>query len=288
MALLLLLTSCTGRPRGCLRAGMQIGVSVAQMFSLLGGIFMSFGPMYNFRTWPIALVAMGSVPLVAISGALQMKVMMGGQEESKSGQEAGQLVTDAVSSIRTVRACGAETVALRKYRVKQFEPLAAALKQSVISGIVFGFTNLCMYSSFSIIFFYGIYVQGNPCKVYSQKPTDNPPCEPRDPASVLGSEEIMTSVMCIMMGAMGAGQATLTLGDIGKAKLAAYRLFKVIDRKSLIDPEQSGAIVSAVKEIAFESVSFAYPARVDAKVTKELSFVARQGMPLLGWGDGGV
>ena len=90
----------------------------------------------------------------------------------------------------------------------------------------------------------------------------------------------MTSVMCIMMGAMGAGQATLTLGDIGKAKLAAYRLFKVIDRKSLIDPEQPGAVALNVKEISFERVSFAYPARPDAQVTKELSFVARQGIPV--------
>eukprot|EP00971_Amphidinium_carterae_P017257 340693-Amphidinium_carterae.1 len=82
---------------------------------------------------------------------------------------------------------------------------------------------------------------------------------------------------------MGAGQATMTIGDAKKATVAAHDMFLLLDRQSKIDcwePTGSTPSFSDVKsagQIEFKDVRFRYPFRPDVEVLKGLSFEVAQG-----------
>jgi len=87
--------------------------------------------------------------------------------------------------------------------------------------------------------------------------------------------------MGILYGAMGVGMASALTGDLAKAKVAAHEIFKLVDKKSLInglEPVGSNLDVgSTVGRIEFKDVKFAYPFRQDVQVLKGVSFVLEAG-----------
>lgn len=80
---------------------------------------------------------------------------------------------------------------------------------------------------------------------------------------------------------MGVGMASALTGYIAKAKVAAYEIFKLIDKQSLINGlEPVGAKLDAgavVGRIEFKDVRFAYPFRPDVQVLKGVSFTLEAG-----------
>lgn len=79
--------------------------------------------------------------------------------------------------------------------------------------------------------------------------------------------------MSIIIAASSLTATTPYLIDFTRAATAASEMFKLIDRKSLIDPlDQSGEIPAAVTgEIEFENVSFCYPMRPKTMVLDDYS-----------------
>lgn len=75
--------------------------------------------------------------------------------------------------------------------------------------------------------------------------------------------------------------ASALTGYIAKAKVAAYEIFKLIDKQSLINGlEPVGAKLDAgavVGRIEFKDVRFAYPFRPDVQVLKGVSFTLEAG-----------
>ena len=55
----------------------------------------------------------------------------------------------------------------------------------------------------------------------------------------LNMEDVMSSLMAIMFAALQAGNATAFGPDMGKAKAAAERVFKIIDYPTNIDARES-------------------------------------------------
>jgi len=82
--------------------------------------------------------------------------------------------------------------------------------------------------------------------------------------------EAMSAFMGLMFAAMGAGMASSMMSDMSKAKVAAHDMFKILDRKPLINGlEPMGMTPEAgqqVGRIQFQKVKLLYPFRPDIQV----------------------
>lgn len=88
---------------------------------------------------------------------------------------------------------------------------------------------------------------------------------------------------------MGAGMAFGFAPDAAKGKLAAYDIFRLIDRESRVDamnPHGTHRSLGAAT-IEFENVVFTYPHRLDLPVLKGLSWKAFQGQSVAFVGPSG-
>ena len=70
-------------------------------------------------------------------------------------EEASQVATDAVGSIRTVASFCAEGKAMRLYHEKCKLPLQKGMRQGFFSGLIFGISNLVMFAAYALCFWFG-------------------------------------------------------------------------------------------------------------------------------------
>lgn len=83
---------------------------------------------------------------------------------------------------------------------------------------------------------------------------------------------IMTAFFSLIMGAFAMGQLTPALTNIAKARIAAYKLYQVIDRVPKVDLDKSGLTPEGgVRgEIEFKNVSFSYRDPESGQVTRHV------------------
>jgi ABC-type bacteriocin/lantibiotic exporter with double-glycine peptidase domain len=78
------------------------------------GIILAF--IFEWRT---ALVALGMVPLICISGGVQAAFIAGfSANKDQMYKDAGQIVVEALMNIRTVVSLGSEEEIVARYRAK--------------------------------------------------------------------------------------------------------------------------------------------------------------------------
>ena len=77
------------------------------------------------------------------------------QIPQKLYEEASQIASDAVGSIRTVASFCAEEKVMKLYQMKCEGPIKAGIKQGLISGMAFGLTLLFLYLVYATSFYAG-------------------------------------------------------------------------------------------------------------------------------------
>ena len=70
-------------------------------------------------------------------------------------EDASSVANDAVSSIRTVAAFGAEEKVVQLYDDKCRMPIAAGMRKGHVSGVGLGFSQFVMFCSYAMAFWYG-------------------------------------------------------------------------------------------------------------------------------------
>ena len=95
-------------------------------------------------------------------------------------------------------------------------------------------------------------------------------------------EEMMTSILSLMLGALGLGQAMADLGDQKSGLRAARRIFKSIadGKSSPIDGlSTTGAKPPARSQgkIEFKGLNFRYPTRMDVEVCRDYNLTVEAG-----------
>lgn len=87
------------------------------------------------------------------------------------------------------------------------------------------------------------------------------------------SEDTYVAVYVIFLSAMGTGLSIANAPSIVKAKMAARKIFEIIDEPSIIDTRQKGGLKTIEEgRIEFSKVDFLYPSRKE-KVLKSLDMV---------------
>lgn len=79
-----------------------IGVIILNISTMGTGLFIAF-----FHHWMLTLIVLGLSPLIALSGALNMKKLKDlATQSNEAYKEAGNQISDTVTNIRTVKSFG--------------------------------------------------------------------------------------------------------------------------------------------------------------------------------------
>ncbi len=88
-----------------------IPITFQSLTTLIAGVVIAF--IFEWRT---ALVSLGLLPLLIVSGAIQMTITEGFSDKTdKVYKSSSELITESMNYIRTVTSLGSEEILKRKY-----------------------------------------------------------------------------------------------------------------------------------------------------------------------------
>ncbi|KAK3445783.1 hypothetical protein EUGRSUZ_A01009, partial [Eucalyptus grandis] len=204
---------------------------VQSIVSAVAGLVIAFA-----ASWQLALIILALIPLIGVNGYVQVKFMKGFSADAKMMyEEASQVATDAVGSIRTVASFCAEKKMMRLYKKKCEGPMRTGIRQGLISGIEFGMSFFLLFCVYATSFYAGARLVQDGKTTFS---------------------DVFRVFFALTMAAIGISQSSSITPDSTKAKAAAASIFAIIDRKSKIDPsDESGTKLDNTVALVGESGS---------------------------------
>lgn len=237
--------------------GARIGLLVQVTVSILFALTLSL--VYN---WKLALVSGVFVPVVLLSGVLEVKMNMGQiAAKAKALEQSTRLATEAISNIRTVASLGLEEKFNANYMASLREPYKVAKKLTPVRAVIFGLT--CNMSGFAsvVCMSYGSYLIQNEDLPY---------------------KEVFKICEALVFGMEMVGQTLAFTPNYGRAKTAAKRIFQLIecnspDEKTANNTSPESNHLEGESKVEFKDVHFRYPTRPDVAVLRGLSTVIQPG-----------
>ncbi|GKD14681.1 ABC transporter B family member 21-like protein, partial [Tanacetum coccineum] len=245
-----------------------VGDALAQLVQDLSSVVV--GVTIALSTcWQLALVILALAPLVGVNGYVQVKFIKGFSNDAKAMyEEASQVASDAVRSIRTVASFCAEEKLVKEYRNKCDTPKKKGIQQGLISGVGFGVSNSLLFIMYAASFYAGArFVE----------------------AGITTYSDIFRVFFALTMTAYAVSQSSSFAPDTGKAMSSAVSVFNILDRKSEIDPsDESGMTLDTVKgEIELHHINFRYPTRPDIEIFCDLCLTINSGKTVALVGESG-
>uniref|UniRef100_A0A669Q5T1 Bile salt export pump n=1 Tax=Phasianus colchicus TaxID=9054 RepID=A0A669Q5T1_PHACC len=240
--------------------GSQIGMIVNSFTNIGVAIIIAF-----YFSWKLSLVIMCFLPFLALSGAVQAKMLTGFAAQDKKALEAtGQISSEALSNIRTVAGIGKEKKFIDAFEKNLDMPYRAAIKKANVYGICFGFAQSIVFIANSVSYRYGGFLVQTEGLHYS-----------------------FVVISAIVTSGTALGRASSYTPNYAKAKTSAARLFQLIDRLPKISVYSKKGEKWVSGSIEFLNCKFTYPSRPDIQVLKGLSVAVKPGQTLAFVGSSG-
>ncbi|XP_040601442.1 bile salt export pump isoform X2 [Mesocricetus auratus] len=245
-------------------AGSQIGMMVNSFTNIAMAIFIAF-----LFTWKLSLLILCFFPFLALSGALQTKMLTGFASQDKQALEkAGQITSEALGNIRTVAGMGVERRFTNAFEVELESSYHTAVRKANVYGLCFAFSQAISFFASSSGYRYGGYLIVQEGLHFSY---------------------VFRSISSVMLSATAVGRTFSYTPSFAKAKISAARFFQLLDRKPPIN------VYSAAGEkwdnfqgkIDFVDCKFTYPSRPDIQVLNGLSVSVDPGQTLAFVGSSG-
>jgi ABC-type multidrug transport system fused ATPase/permease subunit len=238
------------------------------------------------KGWQIALVVLGTIPVIVLSRLVMSKSMANAATASQRlYAKAGAVAEEVLSSIRTVVAFGQEAKESKRYDALLDEGRKQGLKVSIQVGLGISLVLASMFLCYSL----AIYIGGILIRDQVWNSSTN---------AVYTGADIYVILTSVIMGAFALGNIGPSLQSFTEGTAALEGLLETIREKSLIekslieaqfreDSSDSGNLNSPPEEfehLAFTQVSFRYPTRPDfvAITNLSLSIFAGQKIALVG------
>ncbi|XP_028835614.1 multidrug resistance protein 1 [Denticeps clupeoides] len=205
--------------------------------------------------WKLTLVIMAVSPLLAGTAAVWSKVLASfTSKELSAYAKAGAIAEEILVAIRTVVAFNGQQKAVDKYTVNLEEAKNFGVKKAITSNISMGFTQLMIFATYALAFWYGTKLSVDEPENYT-----------------IG--RVLIVFFTVMIGAFSLGQGAPSLESIAKARGAAYEVYNTIDMPRPIDSSsRQGHKPDAIRgDIEFKDIHFSYPSRRDIKILNGMS-----------------
>ncbi|GMF12367.1 unnamed protein product [Phytophthora lilii] len=212
------------------------------------------------KGWELALILMAVVPFVAISGMMAKKVIVAATHSGmKAYAEAGAVAQESLSNVRTVHMFNAAQHFIEKYRLALDGATSAGIQKALTVGWGSGLMYMTVFLMYSLGFFLGaVFV--------ARDQLNGKDCIG---SGCYDGGRVFTVFIAVMQGSMAMGQAGPNFQAVFSACAAAFDVFELIKRPSLIDPtdEEQGKKLDAISgRIEIDNVRFAYPSRPEVDV----------------------
>ncbi|WVZ69166.1 hypothetical protein U9M48_017999 [Paspalum notatum var. saurae] len=244
--------------------GDNLALAVQVTATLLAGFVIAF-----VADWKLTLIILCAMPLSGAQGYAQVKFLKGFSQDAKLlYEDASQVATDAVSSIRTVASFCAEKRVMTIYNHKCEASKNQGVRTGMVGGLGFGFSFMMMYLTYALCFYVGgQFVRHN--------------------KATFG--DVFKVFFALMMATIGVSQTSALASDSTKAKDSAVSIFALLDRKSEIDSgSDEGLTLDEVKgNIDFRHVSFKYPSRPDVQIFSDFTLHIPSGKTVALVGESG-
>ncbi|KAG9292637.1 hypothetical protein G9A89_007009 [Geosiphon pyriformis] len=213
------------------------------------------------KGWKLALVLCAIFPLLAGAGIFMAKSLSSYATKGQDAYaEAGTVVEQVFSSIKTIAAFGGQQREADRYLKKLDESYSIGKKQGLITGAGVGSIMFIIFATYALAFFYGakLVVNGD-----------------------LTGGQVVNVFFAILLGAFALGNASPNFAAVGSALGAAAKLYAVIDRVPQIDVQsEQGTKIdkSSVRgRIEFKDINFYYPSRPNVQVLKNFNLTIEAG-----------
>lgn len=270
--------------------GRKMGEGIQMTMAFFASMVYAF-----YSSWKASFVILGVTPVIIVSCVLLVKLT---QAQVKVAQEtykeAGSIVYQTVSSIRTVLSLNAASKMISRFQVATKKGYESAQSQCYLLGLVNGSMMGSFLLSYIAVTLYGSYL------LYSQVRSEG--CDPSN--TVPGNTTCDTTGMGVLgalfgitFGASVLPQISVGIESFNGARAACYPALKVMNRKAGENPidyvidssSKEGKTEVEQGEIVFDNVTFSYPTRTEAKVFDGLSLKIPAGktVALVGPSGGG-
>ncbi|NP_001288986.1 ABC transporter B family member 1 [Brassica rapa] len=214
----------------------------------------------------MALVTIAVVPLIAVIGGIHTTTLSKLSNKSQESlSQAGNIVEQTVVQIRVVMAFVGESRASQAYSSALKTAQKLGYKTGFAKGMGLGATYFVVFCCYALLLWYGGYLVRH---------------------HLTNGGLAIATMFAVMIGGLGLGQSVPSMAAFAKAKVAAAKIFRIIDHKPTIERNsESGVELESVTGLVeLKNVDFSYPSRPDVKILNDftLSVPAGKTIALVG------
>ncbi|XP_035174716.1 ATP-binding cassette sub-family B member 5 isoform X5 [Oxyura jamaicensis] len=236
--------------------GDRICIFVQFFATFLAGIIIGF-----IHGWKLTLVILSVSPLLAASAAVWSTLLASlTAKELSAYAKAGAVAEEILTAIRTVVAFNGQQKALAKYDANLEVARSVGVKKSITTNISLGVSQFLIFGSYALAFWYGTKLTAEEKENYD-----------------IG--HVLIVFFSVLVGTFSLGQAAPNLESVSNARGAAYEVYRIINKKRLIDSSSKEGYKpdKLIGEIEFRNIHFSYPSRPDVKILKGLNLKVQTG-----------